>query len=282
MIQTFAVIGGDARQRYLAGLLMSAGFCVSCYQVPALADTHASLHAAVQNVQAVVLPMPALHTPTQIRAASGGLPLASLLESVPAGTYILGGKLAPAAALLAQYPVRVIDYAVSDPLAIANAVPTAEGAIELAMHHTDRTISGCRVLVVGFGRIGRLLALKFKALGAFVTVSVRKPADRALASTLGLRSDETGRYTRGLYQYTCVCNTVPAPVFSAAQLRALQPGCVFIDLASGTGALEADEAVPDTVKYLHALSLPGKCAPATAAAAIKDEILRTLHEMEAL
>ena len=70
MIQTFAVIGGDARQRYLAGLLMSAGFCVSCYQVPALADTHASLHAAVQNAQAVVLPMPALHTPTQIRAAS--------------------------------------------------------------------------------------------------------------------------------------------------------------------------------------------------------------------
>ena len=282
MIQTFAVIGGDARQHHLAEQLMSAGFAVSCHQIPGLTDTHASLHAAVENAQAVVLGMPALQSPTLIRTQDGGLPLASLLESVSGGTYVFGGKLAPAAALLAQYPVRAIDYAESEPLAAANALPTAEGAIELALHHTKGTISGSRVLVVGFGRIGKLLSLKLQALGAHVTVAARKPADRTLAVALGLRADETGRFARGLYQYTCVCNTVPAPVFSAHQLRALQPGCVFIDLASGAGALEADTPIPDTIQYLHALALPGKCAPAAAAAAIKDEILRTLHEMEAL
>lgn len=278
MIQTFAVIGGDARQRYLAEQLMAAGFAVSCHQVPGLADTHASLHAAVQDARAVVLGMPALQSPALIRTQTGGLSLQTLLESLSGGTYVFGGRLAPARALLAQYPVRAVDYAESEPLAIANAVPSAEGAIELALHHTACTLAGSRVLVVGFGRIGKLLACKLKALDARVTVSVRKSADQAMAAALGLQTDVTGRYTRGLYQYACVCNTAPAPVFSAEQLRALQPGCVLIDLASGAGALEAGTPIPDSVQYLHALALPGKCAPATAAAAIKDEILRTLHQ----
>lgn len=277
MIQTFAVIGGDARQRYLAEQLMAAGFAVSCCQVPGLSDTHASLHAALKDARAIALPMPALASPTHIRTEPGNLPLASVLGSVPDGTYVFGGRLSPAAQLLAQYPVRVVDYAASEPLAIANAVPTAEGAIELALHHTSGTISGSRVLVVGFGRIGTLLALKLQALGAHVTATARNAAARARIQALGLRDDETGHYARGLYQYTCVCNTVPAPVFSAAQLRQLQPGCVFIDLASGTGALEAGTAVPGQLQYLHALALPGKCAPAAAAAAIKDEILHVLR-----
>lgn len=278
MIQTIAVIGGDARQRYLAEQLMASGFAVSCQQVPGLTDTHASMHAAVQDAQAVVLPMPALQSPTHIRAQDGALPLQPLLESLASGTYVFGGKLGPAGELLAQYPLKVVDYAESEPLAIANAVPTAEGAIELALHHTTGTLSGSRVLVIGFGRIGKLLALKLQALGAHVTVSVRRMNDRALAAALGFQTDQTGRYARGLYQYACVCNTVPAPVFSTAQLRALQPGCVFIDLASGAGALEADAAVPGSVNYLHALALPGSCAPAAAANAIRDDILRTLHQ----
>ncbi len=278
MIQTIAVIGGDARQRYLAEQLMAAGFTVSCHQVPGLADTHASLHAALQDARAVVLGMPALQSPVLVAANAGGLPLQSLLESLSSGTYVFGGRLAPARALLAQYPIRTVDYAESEPLAIANALPSAEGALELALHHTDSTLAGSRVLVVGFGRIGKLLALKFKALDAHVTVSVRKTADQAMAAALGFQTDVTGRYARGLYQYACVCNTVPAPVFSTDQLRALQPGCVFIDLASGAGALEAGTPIADNVQYLHALALPGKCAPATAAAAIKDEILRALRQ----
>lgn len=276
MIKTFAVVGGDLRQHYLAEQLMAASFAVSCYAVPDLPDTHASLHEAVCDAKAVALPMPALASPDLIASPTVEIPLRALAQSLAPGAVVFGGRLGPARALLAQSSARVIDYLDSERLAIANAVPSAEGAIALAMRNTPCTISGSRVLVVGFGRIGKLLAQKLHALGALVTVCARKEADLATVEAFGLKADETGRYARGLYQYACVFNTVPAPVFSAEQLRALQPGCVFLDLASGAGALEAGVRPPDSIRYIHALALPGKCAPMSAARALRDEILRTL------
>ena len=54
---------------------------------------------------------------------------------------------------------------------IANAVPTAEGAVQLAMEELPITLHGARVLVVGFGRVGKLTAHRFRALGARVSVA---------------------------------------------------------------------------------------------------------------
>lgn len=51
---------------------------------------------------------------------------------------------------------------------IMNAVPTAEGAIQIAMEQTDVTLHGLPVLVIGHGRIGSLLARRLAALGAKV------------------------------------------------------------------------------------------------------------------
>lgn len=276
MTKTIAVIGGDARSYHLCAQLMAANYDVRCYAVPRLCDTCASLHETVQNVCAVALPMPALSPSGKIRSETKELPLEALLPLLPRGCIVFGGNLAVCADLFAQYPVTVRDYLRSEPLAIANAAITAEGAIELAMRHMDCTVAESRILVVGFGRIGKLLSGKLCALGAHVTVAARKPADRAMAQALGCQSDETGRYLRGLYQYRCIMNTVPAAVFSQKQLDALQPGCVFVDLASGAGALSQGVCAPDGITYLHALALPGKCAPESAARALRDEILRTL------
>ena len=60
MLHTFAVLGGDARQHYLAELLTASGFTVHTFAVPELPNTAASLEESVSQADAVCLPTPAV------------------------------------------------------------------------------------------------------------------------------------------------------------------------------------------------------------------------------
>lgn len=276
MLHRITVLGGDLRQKYLTARLLAGGFPVENYHVPGLSDSAASLHAALQNAEAVVLPMPALTADGQIRAQNAPIPLISVLESLPAEAIVFGGPFAPAADVFARYPVTLRDYSDSPALAAANAVPTAEGALLLAMEHLPITLWRSRCLVVGFGRIGKVLCDRLRALGAHVTAAARRPEDRALAEALGFTPEHTGRYCRGLAQYDCVFNTVPAPVFSGAQLAAMRSDCLLLDLASAPGGLSPDIGRFDAPVYLRAPGLPGKTSPATAAELLYAHIHTTL------
>ena len=116
-----------------------------------------------------------------------------------------------------------------------HAVPTAEGAIQIAMEELPITIHGARVLVIGYGRVGRMTAQRFQALGARVSVAARKYADLAWAESQGLGVEQTGRLLGWLCSYDLVINTVPARVLGEAELGDLKPGCLVIDLASKPG-----------------------------------------------
>ena len=60
----------------------------------------------------------------------------------------------------------------------ANAFPTCEGALQLAMEQTAFTLQNARCLVIGAGRIGMLLARKLYALDAQVTVKSAMHAEQ--------------------------------------------------------------------------------------------------------
>ena len=276
MIAKFAILGGDRRQSWLAQKLLAGGFAVSCRQVPGLADTEAALCDCLRGAGAVVLPVPALRGTDAVRTERGpGIPLCSVLESLSAGTVLFGGCLGAVREQLSSYPIRAVDLAGLEPLATQNAALTAEGALQLAMETLPIAVQGGRFLVIGFGRIGKALSARLRALGGLVTVSARKPADCALAESFGCQSDRTGQYLRGLARYDCIFNTVPAPVLLRADFEAMRPDCPVIDLASGAGGA-AEGAVPGGFPYLRAPGLPGSRAPASAAEYLKNAILDTL------
>lgn len=273
LIQNFTILGGDRRQYHLAAQLMAAGFSVACHQVPELPDTHASLHDALAQAEAVLLPVPALRDANHIKAA-GDLPLATVRACLPAGARIFGGVLPEN---LFSGHVQY-DYMHDEPLAVRNAALTAEAAVALALEATPTGLSGSRVLVVGFGRIGKCLARKLQSLGAAVTVASRRAEDRAWCAALGYRPEQTHIYAHGLI-YDCILNTVPAPVFTEAQLAALR--CPLIDLASAPGGLPPASDPPES--YQRAPGLPGRFAPERAARILKETTLRILsEEQEAL
>ena len=161
---------------------------------------------------------------------------------------------------------------------IGNAVPTAEGAIQLAMESTDRTINGSRCLVTGCGRIGQLLAVRLQALGARVTLSARRYSGLAWAGAWGFAYLHTGRLSGHLESFDMIFNTVPSLIFDAGLLRELREDCFLMDLASAPGGVDFNAAKALGLHVMAAPGLPGKVAPRTAAAAIRDSIYHIMEE----
>ena len=160
----------------------------------------------------------------------------------------------------------------------ANAFPTCEGALQLAMEQTAFTLQNARCLVIGAGRIGMLLARKLYALDAQVTVSARCTRDFARIAAAGLHALDTRSLAGHLAGFDLIFNTVPAPILTTEVLSDKKPPCFIIDLASLPGGVAADILLPDGCRVLHALSLPGKVAPLSAARAVFDTVDTILHE----
>ena len=161
----------------------------------------------------------------------------------------------------------------------ANALPTAEGAIQIALEELPITLHGARVLVIGYGRLGRALAPRLAGLGARVSVSARKCADLAWVESFGWGAERTGALAGWLCGCDLVINTVPAPVLGEAELAELRPDCLIIDLASKPGGVDFAAAARLGRKVVWALSLPGKVAPVTAGKAIQTAIYNILSEL---
>lgn len=281
----FWVVGGDRRQIALARLLGEDGHYVHTYLLggnaaPALPAPNLE---GIENAHCVILGLPAL-TGEYIRAptADETLPVSELLEVLHPRQLLCGGQLSPD--LIARAAARGIftaDYFRREELAIANAVPTSEGAIQIAMEELPITLHDARVLVLGAGRLGKVLCQQLKGLGAHVTLCARKYADLAWARVWGCdtaRSDQLGAWLCG---YDCVINTVPALLLNREALSALRADCLLIDLASQAGGIDFPAAEELGLRAIHALALPARVAPLTAARAIRSALYNILSEQGA-
>ena len=282
----FWVVGGDLRHAKLAQLLAEDGHTVHTYALGEPQESVSGLCPEAVLDQAdradcVILPLPV--------AGEGGLlnaplslsqyPLETILDRLSPGQLLCGGRVDPQVHALAQARgLTVHDYFTREELAVANAVPTAEGAIQLAMEHLPTTIHGARVLVLGFGRVGRLTAQRFQALGARVSAAARSCGQLAWARAMGLGAEQLESLGGWLCGYDLVINTIPARVLDRAALEELKPDCLILDLASKPGGVDLGAAGALGLTVVWALSLPGKVAPVTAGAAIKDTVYNLLRE----
>lgn len=268
----FAAFGGDARQTWAVRALRRAGFPVETLGVPDCPDAAATPEELLARAACVLLPTPAF---AGEYITGGGIPAARLIAGLRPGTAVFGGRLG--GRLDGCGGVRTFDCAADEFLAAANAVPTAEGAVQIALEQLPVTLQGSHCLVIGFGRIGKQLCRCLCALGAAVTAAARSDRDLALLAALGLRSDRTGRYARPLGAYDAVFNTVPAPVLNEAQLAALRPGCLLVELASAPGGADLEACRAQGLNLVIARGLPGRVAPKTAGELVCAAVLRGLE-----
>ncbi|MBQ8893479.1 MAG: dipicolinate synthase [Clostridia bacterium] len=257
---TIHLIGGDARQLYLADYISDRGFPVTCSFL-------GGTGLPQWDADIMILPLPAtrdginLNTPL----AQETLPLAHIFKHFK-GKQLFGGKLPPGA--------PGIDYYQAEEITLANAALTVEGALALAILHTPFALLRQPVLVLGAGRIGQLLALRLTALGARVTVAARRAESLALCRALGAE----GRFFEDVpYQrFRLIFNTVPARVLP---LDRLQEDTTLIELASAPGGFDAGEAQRLGLQVITAPGLPGKYTPESAAAFIGEFILKEMERL---
>jgi dipicolinate synthase subunit A len=158
---------------------------------------------------------------------------------------------------------RCIDYNTLDSYALLNAVPTAEGAIKIAIENTNFTIWQSNILVIGYGRVGKILADRLRALGADVTVSARKPRDEAMLNSLGFSYINTERLNRINLDYDIIFNTVDVKVIEDNTIEKLKCD-LMVDLST-LGGFSLEAAKEHGIKAIKAPGLPGIIAPQTAA-----------------
>lgn len=271
-----AIIGGDKRMLYAARAFYDSGFDVS---ITGFDDLHsdcgieiAALDQAIRRADILVLPVPCARD-GMISAPYSANAIAAdrVLDAAGSRPVYVGMKRR-----LPKTNARVYDYAAREDFAYGNAALTAEGALAVAVQEYEGALFGARVLVCGFGRIGRILARDLNVLGARVTVAARKTTDRAYAEVLGYRSTDFSFAEK--YDYDLVFNTVPAPVLHARALDAVGDNALLIDLASAPGGVDFGYAASHGITALHALSLPGRLSPAAAGRMIKDTIIKIIKE----
>ena len=281
-----ALLGGDLRQLAAKEALEGLGYSVAPYGFATYGDPDSlSLEEALTGASVLLLPVPVLRNDRlNLPFGEEKLPLPVLLDrltpylsSIKA---VFGGVLPPELTeALAPRGISLFDFCQEERFNILNAVPTAEGAIAIAMNHLDVTVCGAHMGILGFGRIGKALCRLLHALGARVTVAARKDSDRALAELYGYHACDYDALPEEVGEWDVLFNTVPHTVVTEPVLAALGPKTVVIDLASKPGGVDCDAALRHSVTVIAALSLPGKVAPVTAGRILADCLHRRLKEV---
>lgn len=284
-IETFAVIGGDLRSAYLAGLLAADGYKVITSgfdgtDLPPCVTGCTNPAQAVTLADCVILPLPVTTDGTTVNAPFSRIriPLDQVLNGLVQDQFLVGGKISEVVRKEAECRgLTISDYLQREELAVMNAVPTAEGAIQLAMEELPITIDGSKCLVTGYGRVGRTLSKRLISLGAHVTVAARKFADLAWAKAAGCDTLEIDNLAEA-GDFDVIFNTVPVLLFGRDILKEMDKETLLIDLASRPGGVDFNAAAELQIKTIWALSLPGRVAPKTAGAIIKKTILNMVKE----
>lgn len=274
------VCGGDERFVLLSELLQKSGHEVKCYALSRARLPEGCERADVpERADAVILPVPAESADGMLSAPFEQRPCRTdeILERA-GDAVIIGGRLsARLRQAAAENGQAVFDYMQSPALTAENAAITAEGAISRLMGRKRTALCDMRVLVIGWGRIGKLLMHKLGALCPSVYLMSANPASRALAGALGHRTAAPDCDVRLLKSFDAVINTAPAPVVS--DLCALREGCILLELASAPGGVDMDKAAEARLDCTVLRGLPGRYAPESAAAAIFRAVEDILKEV---
>lgn len=167
-------------------------------------------------------------------------------------------------------------YARREEYQIANAQLTAEGAVALLRPETG--LSGAHVLLLGYGRIARLLARELQKAGALVTAAARSGEQRAWAEAEGIEALPLDALSDALDRFDVIISTIPAPVLTEPLLALVRKDALLLELASAPGGIDAAAAHERGLRYIRAPGLPAKYAPERAAVILRDAVYAAAAE----
>lgn len=268
----FMVLGGDERNLELASLLDKDGHNVLKSHIHGL---------DFRNSEIIIGPLPLSYDNKTLNAHfhDKKISIETVLEKIDSNQPFIAGKINDNHILKAkEYDITIIDYFKREEMQVLNAIPTAEGAIKIALERMPVTLHSSNALVLGFGRIGKTLANILYGIGANVYVAARKYSDMAWIKSSRYTPILLRELDRHIHDMDVVFNTIPSLVLNKDTLSHIKKETLVIDVASKPGGVDFDVADKLGIKTIHALGLPGKIAPVTAAMVIKETIYNIIEE----
>lgn len=291
MNKVISIIGGDLRIVKLIEILIRDDFKVYSYgneNADELSESENfircnSIKELVDNASIIIGPMPLSIDRKSLSApfSEEKIDIDILIDEMANKnkTFIAGKILDDVAEKLQKGNIAYIDLLKREELTVLNTISTAEGTIQLAMEETQRTIHGSKILVMGFGRVGKVLAKMLTGIGADVSCEARKDADIAWIKAYGYTPVHLSELESKLGEYDIIINTIPFLILDEHRLNYIKKDCTIIDLSSNPGGVDRKAARERNLKAIWALSLPGKVAPLTSAQFIQETLYHILKEM---
>ncbi len=234
-----------------------------------------TLSEAISDAGYIILPLPYSTDGESVNAPFYSKKISvSDVVSKRRDALVIGGKLD------GNLTCPAIDYYAREDFAVLNALPTAEGAVKLAIEQTKRTMCTADVAVLGFGRVGKVLAKTLVSMGACVTVYARSAEARAWAKVFFCTARPFEELREHISHHTCIFNTVPTPILTEDVLSHACRGAFFAELASAPYGISAESVKRAGLRYSLASALPGRVTPKSAGRIIYETLKEIIKEEE--
>lgn len=166
---------------------------------------------------------------------------------------------------------QIFDYYNAPGFAEKNAVLTADAAVSIIHSETNASLVGKKVLILGYGRVGRECARAVKEDFADIYVGVRRKESELEVIAHGF-TPVSSINLENMQKYDLIINTVPYTLLNTSVLDKINKSTLIIDLASDGGGTDFKHAEKSGLKAIYAQGLPGKYYPEKAGRIISQTI----------
>lgn len=278
---SFAVLGGDFRQCFLANFLVEKGYTVHAFALPCFTGLsphvtiETSFSEAIAKSSVVIPPTPFTKdgkTLFVLKPQEGIIPIDSFLEVLQANqTFVANSIPSWVMEQVGKKTLRIRDLSLSSFFQQQNAYLTAEGLLVPLLSLTSFSLMDQKILILGYGRCGEEIATLLSRFTTDIYVLDKDPKRLQLAKQLGLTPIANTDQATDLSTYSVIINTIPEPVLDRKAVITAPAQCVFFDIASAPGGFP--EAWKATNVY-RCPGLPGKYMPKTAGELLGQELLQ--------
>ena len=285
MVKNVAVIGGDLRIVKLVGMLEKENYIVKTYALERATEIAHSkcetIEECINEADIVIGPLPLSSNGEYINTpfSDKKITIDELINSIEGKTFIAGSIKQEIYEKANEKNIKMLDIVKREELAVLNAISTAEGALQIAINETPKNLHGNNVLVLGFGRIGKVLSKMLDGIGAKVACEARKTTDLAWIKAYGYDPINLIELKDKIENYDIIINTIPFVVLDKEMLQKVKKDALIIDLASNPGGVDRKAVKELGIKFNWALSLPGKVSPVTSAEFMKETLINMFKEL---
>lgn len=284
-MKNISIIGGDLRIAKLAEMMYIDGYNIYTYglekaKINNNVNKCNSLEEVTSKSDIIVSSIPLTGDEVNINAPFGNKKI-NIDELIPylKGKTFIAGRIEDNL-LNKMKDINVIDLLKREELTVLNTISTAEGAIQIAMEESTKTIHGSKILVMGFGRVSKILSNMLKGIGAEVYCETTKTVNCSWIKAYGYNPILLDELDSSLGKFDIIINTIPHIILDKDKLSLVNKDCIIIDIASNPGGVDKHAARQLGIKLIWALSLPGKVAPLTSAEFIKETLENILKDIK--